>query len=104
MNLPDEIKVTIPAFDTALEHLKNSEDPIGEIFRTSAYLFPMQWLYCQMIKQIVNEETKERALKPLGQTDEATRNKYWSLVKYKDWSRSRKIWAMQAVYVWENLY
>lgn len=95
--------MTFPAFDKALDHLKKSSDPIGEIMRTSAYLFPMQWLYVKMCQEVVNLETKEKALKWISETDAETKNKYWILVKEKDWPRYKKIWAMQAVYCFDNL-
>lgn len=87
--------MTFPAFDKALDHLKKSSDPIGEIMRTSAYLFPMQWLYTEMCKR--------GGLTWISQADTVTKNKYWSMVKDKDWPRYKKIWVMQAAYCWDNL-
>lgn len=83
----------IDVADQALNQLKKSSDPYSDIKRTSAYWCPLQWLYCELVKN--------KDLVPISEIEKRKKVFYWSQVKEeKKWKR---ICICQALYTWDYL-
>lgn len=86
--------MTTPAFDTAIELLRKSTDPVGDILRTSAYWIPLQFVYVQM--------AKNSDILRLADLPKETKLKYWGMVN-PAWEQWKKITVIQALYVWDEI-
>lgn len=82
-----------PAFEEAIDLLKQSIDPFGKIMSSGAYWITLQFVYVQMVKN-----------KDMVRLSELTTDKkeyYWQMVKHFDWPQWKKISVCQALYTYE---
>ena len=79
--------------DQALNLLKKSSDPYSDIKRSSCYWIPLQWLYCELVKN--------KDLVPLIELDEKKQAEGWGQVKDLEKHRAVKIMVWQALYTWD---
>lgn len=86
--------MTAPAFDKVIDLLKRSADPYKDILGSSAYWYPLQFLYPEMVRNgdivRLSDLPRERKLK------------YWAMVD-PGWDKWKKKTVCQALYVWDEI-
>lgn len=87
-------QMTAPAFDTALDLLSRSKDPVADILRTSAYWIPLQFVYVQFVR---NKE-----LIALSDLPKHEKSRLWAMTD-SSWEQWKRITVCQAIYVYESL-
>jgi hypothetical protein len=86
--------MTTPPFDKVIEMLKKSASPESDILRSSAYWFPLQFVYVAM--------AKNGDIKRLSELPKERKLFYWRQVNHK-WPQFKKISVCQALYVWDEI-
>lgn len=84
--------MTSPAFNTAIDLLSKSKDPVSDILRSSAYWIPLQFVYVEMCRN--------KDLTRLSELPKERKQEYWKMV-CSDWEQWKKITLCQALYVWD---
>lgn len=83
----------MPIVDKIIKLLAKCENPYENIIADSLYWIPLQWLYTELLKN--------KDLIPISELEKVKKDYYWRFVINMEAETCKKIWIVQAIYVYD---